>query len=907
MNARFSRMTGTVIRLWNRFLVNQTALLISLLGVGVLGIWGLLANSVRQENLEFRLLLQHQVSAGLAEQTRAVGKTLTDYAAWDEFALAANREAPDWGWLTENLTPSIYGNLDIDLALLIDPARRETLYAIKYGHVMLRPQHALRLSDAAWRWIDRAMRAPRQKSWTTAMVDLDTQDGRGTSRQLYLVALHPVENERGEIPPRHGKLLLFAREFDDALLRDLSSSYLIQSPRVRFDPPQDPARMSQAVSGLDGRPVAWVDWGFTPPGDAMLARLLPGATLLCLLLFLLGWLLGQQARRLQRAQADTLSRLRRQGETLRAIVERADAGTPGSAALQDLCRQIGTTLRADWVSLWRYEADRGALAGLASYPRAADGREREAPAVYLQALERSRYLVLPEPGATERGAPPDLAPPGAAETGSRLDATVRVGKLLQGLFSVGCVRPRTWTPDEINFLCSAADALALLTESSARQTAEGELAQLFYYDRTTGLPNGQKLRQHLDAVTAPSHPGAGACVLLALDNLAAVAGAYGVAAGERLIDELAGRLDREARPGEMAARLDEARFGLWLAGQGEEALSVRLTRLQQRLSAPLSIGGLTLHPRVRIGVSLFPGDGEDADTLLQQAGSALQHAARLGRPAWVRFNRGLGEAMRQQQRLQLALREARARQQLHVHYQPFVDLSSGRILGAEALLRWTHPELGPVPPATFIPLAEEDDALIHALGAWVLDQACAQVAHWRQCCAPALFIAVNVSVRQMETAGFHLVVADALRRHGLPAGAIELELTESIAASGAPELEQNLRALREMGVALAIDDFGTGYASFGYLRRFPVGRLKIDRQFLEGVPEDPQRSNLVRMIVTMAHVLGAHVIGEGVETAAQAAFLREIGGDLAQGYFFCRPLPPDALETLLAGAPLRLP
>ncbi|MBV8048513.1 MAG: EAL domain-containing protein [Paludibacterium sp.] len=715
--------------------MNQTALLTALLLIGVFGVGGLLANSAAHENREFRMLLQHQVAAGLREQADALGKTLSDYAVWNEFKDSVSRTHPDYRWLSQNLTPSIYTNLDVDIALLLDPAERKVVYAIKFGQVLADPSHALPLSDEDWRWIDAAMRAPHQKARFSALALRETLGKHDRSPRLYFTAIQPVESEQGEIPPQHAKLLLFARDLDAPLLHSLSTSYLIRDPQVLFAPETNPARMSQPVTDHDGRPVAWLSWDFTPPGDALLIRLLPGAIILCLSLIGVGALLNRQARRLQRA--------------------------------------------------------------------------------------------------------------------------------------------------------------------------EGELSRLSYHDHATGLPNRHKLRQHLDTVTAASHPGA--CVLLTLANLAQVAETYGPRVSERLITGLAARLDGEILAGEMVARLGEARFALWLQSNSDTERAARLTRLQHHLLQPLTIDELTLHPRFQIGVSLFPDDGGDAETLLQQAGSAMQQAARQGRQAWVRFNSGLSEARRQQGQLQMALRHALDLGQLRLNYQPFVDLGSGRIIGMEALLRWSHPQHGDVPPGVFIPLAEEDDALINSLGAWVLDEACAQIALWRRRYAPALFIAVNVSVRQMETPGFHHIVAAALKRHHLPADAIELELTENIAADSAPELEFNLSSLQRMGVSLAIDDFGTGYASFSYLRRFPAVRLKIDRQFFDGVPEDPQSSNLVKMIVALGHAMGAQVIGEGVERAEQVAFLKQIGGDIAQGYFFSKPLPPRALEALLAEAPYMVP
>ena len=236
-----------------------------------------------------------------------------------------------------------------------------------------------------------------------------------------------------------------------------------------------------------------------------------------------------------------------------------------------------------------------------------------------------------------------------------------------------------------------------------------------------------------------------------------------------------------------------------------------------------------------------------------------------------------------------------------LNYQPYVSLKTGKVAGAEALVRWQHPELGLVSPADFIPMAEETGA-IHSIGAWVLEEGIRHAANWRLRFLENFTISINVSLLQLEDPHFAESVTALLATHHLPGEALELEVTEGLALRNTPEIDSNLGKLRAQGIAIAIDDFGTGYASFSYLRRFPVEKLKIDKQFLDRVPDSEAGSNLVRMIVSMGHTLGASVTGEGIENIEQARFLARHGCDYAQGYLISKPLGASALERFLVDA-----
>ena len=430
-------------------------------------------------------------------------------------------------------------------------------------------------------------------------------------------------------------------------------------------------------------------------------------------------------------------------------------------------------------------------------------------------------------------------------------------------------------------------------------TAGRRIETLATTDALTGLANrrrlGELLAQAIARLRVARQPLA--LLLLDLDRFKQINDSLGDEVGDRILIATAERLRDAMRTGDPVARTGGDQFALLLPGAGARGAETVAQRVLDAVSAPHAVGGLQFTLTCSIGIAIHPSDGDDADELMRHAETAMKRAKSGGR-AGFRFHQPQHETdLRRRMRLDHAMRQALASNRLRLKYQPQVDLASGAVTGAEALIRWRDPELGEVSPADFIPVAE-DTGFIVAIGDWVLAQAARQGARW---CAQGLTlpVAVNVSALQFQRPDFVERVATVLRDN--PGARLELELTESILLHDAEEALQRLSQLAALGVELAIDDFGTGWSSLGYLKRFPIARLKIDRSFVRGLPADDSDAAIVRAIVQLGRALGMTVVAEGVETAPQRAFLAEIGCDAFQGFLFAPALDALSFEERLRG------
>ena len=416
-------------------------------------------------------------------------------------------------------------------------------------------------------------------------------------------------------------------------------------------------------------------------------------------------------------------------------------------------------------------------------------------------------------------------------------------------------------------------------------------------DALTGLFNRSQMGQALtDALRqARRSGGALAVLLLDLDRFKQINDSLGQHIGDRVLLDCADRLKACLRQGDVVARVGGDQFALLVHEADSQGAEAAAQRVIDAVSAPSAVDGMQFTLTCSVGVTEFPADGHDAETLLRHAESAMKRAKQGGRSCF-RFHRAQQDAdMRARMRLDHAMRQALASQRFRLHYQPQIDLKTGSVVGAEALIRWRDPELGEVSPGQFIPVAEETGFII-AIGDWVLEQAVRQAARWRDS-GLTLPVSVNVSALQFQQADFAERVAAVLQQHQLAGELLELELTESILVHDADETLARLDRLSGQGVRLAIDDFGTGYSSLAYLRRFPIDRLKIDRSFVMRVPADESDAAIVRAIVQMAQALSIKVIAEGVETEAQRRFLLDLGCDEFQGFLYAPALDAVSFET----------
>ena len=440
-----------------------------------------------------------------------------------------------------------------------------------------------------------------------------------------------------------------------------------------------------------------------------------------------------------------------------------------------------------------------------------------------------------------------------------------------------------------------------VVDITERREHEAALEYQAHHDSLTGLPNRTLLRDRIDQAIAHAwrHGYQVAVVFVDLDHFKLINDSLGHHVGDRLLLEVASRLKACVRGNDTVARQGGDEFVLVLTEQHDEdeMLGV-VSRLLDAISQPWTNNGQEYGLSCSIGVSCYPRDGQDPDTLLRSADVAMYQAKTSGRNTYHCYTPELNQAISERLELENSLRHALEREEFRVYYQPRIDVASGRIVGAEALIRWDCPGKGIVPPDSFISIAEET-GLIIPIGQWILREACRQNSAWRRAGLPPIAVSVNLSPIQFRHTGLVDSVADALADSGLDPASLELEVTESFVMHDAERINVAMQSLKALGVDIAVDDFGTGYSSLSYLKRFPVDRLKVDKSFVRDIDSDPDDAAIVRAIITLGHALNLRVVAEGVETAAHLDYLKLHGCDEVQGYYFSRPVPASHLEILL--------
>jgi len=460
------------------------------------------------------------------------------------------------------------------------------------------------------------------------------------------------------------------------------------------------------------------------------------------------------------------------------------------------------------------------------------------------------------------------------------------------------------TPGEPSAECTKLVGMATHIAGIAieRKEAEDSIQFMAHHDTLTGLPNRSMLDERVASAIEAADECGGTMTLafLDLDNFKLVNDSLGHHAGDELLKIVAARMMNCVRASDSIVRLGGDEFVVLLSGamRRGETVEDRLHAVRNAIAEPVEIEGRAFQVTCSMGVAAYPEHGRNATELLARADAAMYRAKEIGRDAVQVFTAELANRAHEKLVQQEELRRALARSELFLQYQPQMDLATGRIFAVEALIRWRHPERGLVAPGDFIPLAEET-GLIGPIGDWTLREACRQNKAWQDAGLPSIVVSVNVSARQFQEKDWVERVAAALSESGLEARYLELELTESMIMEDVQQAVGTMHRLEQLGVHLAIDDFGTGYSSLASLKRFPVGRLKIDRSFVQDLPDDGDDAAIARAVISLAHSLQLRVIAEGVETREQMDFLREAGCDEIQGFYLSRPIDPRALQAIL--------
>jgi diguanylate cyclase (GGDEF)-like protein/PAS domain S-box-containing protein len=465
--------------------------------------------------------------------------------------------------------------------------------------------------------------------------------------------------------------------------------------------------------------------------------------------------------------------------------------------------------------------------------------------------------------------------------------------------ATGLRRDGTNFPQEISLTAIAGgDMVCVVRDITERTYAEEQIKHLAYHDALTNLPNRLLFKDRLTVALSHAHRESSrlAVLFLDLDRFKVINDSLGHNIGDQLLQAVAARVQACVRDSDTVARLGGDEFTVLLPRltRSDDAAPVA-QKIIDAIRHPFHIEGREFFTTTSIGISLFPEDGTDAEALIKNADTAMYQAKEVGRDNYQLFNAHVNAKALQRITIEHGLRKALVNEEFAVHYQPIFDIRSGRVTGTEALLRWTHPEMGKIPPGTFIPLAESTGAMI-PIGGWALREAVRQAKRWYDAGHRSTTIAVNLSVTQLQQPDLVQHVREILEETQLPANLLELEITESSAMLHPEMSARTLFELKKLGLRISLDDFGTGHSSLSYLKRFPIDTLKIDQSFVHDITTDPDTASIVEAIIAMAHSLRLKVIAEGVEFIEQANFLRTHGCDQMQGFLIRPPVPADEIQ-----------
>jgi diguanylate cyclase (GGDEF)-like protein/PAS domain S-box-containing protein len=797
-------------------------------------------------------------STALSVKQHEIGRNLKDYAAWqDAYQNLHVQLNTNWAAADGNVGANVYNSLGYDMAFVVAPGER-TVYAVLEG----RPQEAdaFELLSGG---LDLLVQEARELS------NLEPEPIVGllrTASDVVIVAAASLMPPVGSAPPppiASRSVLIFVKKLERNFLETMGQRYLLTDLHL-LDPAATPPAASLPLVTPSGVHLGSLTWQPDRPGQELLRVLLPPLGLALIAVAVFTSLVLRHARRSAKAIETSAQTIEAHAHTLEASEARfrdvAEASSDwiwetdpklrltyisgrfsevtGVAAVAVMGKEIDQFFSSDsgsdgWRSLWD---------DIRTHQPFRDLRCR-----YRDAFGHSRVCRLAGKPVLDR----------------------------EGTFC--------------GYRGTAADITA---EVEAQARAE----HLALHDSLTGLPNRVLLRERLDmALMNARRLGSWPAVLcLDLDHFKEINDTLGHSAGDVLLQQVAERLQGCLRAIDTVARLGGDEFAIVQVNVNQPAETHALCRrLIECFEAPFAIENHELYVDVSIGVALAPHDGEDHTRLLKNADIALYRAKENGRRAFCFFEPEMDAKLQARKALEHDLRQALAKGELEMHYQPLVTLDGQSLTGVEALMRWWHPERGLVPPAEFIPVAEET-GLIMSLGRWALRTACVQASEWAGLC-----VSVNLSPVQFKHRDLVGILREILEATGFEPSRLELEITEGVLLQDTEASLATLAGLKKLGVRIAMDDFGTGYSSLGYLHRFPFDKLKIDRSFISDLGDREQAAAIVKTIIALGQSLGMIINAEGVETLEQLTFLTTEGCDQVQGYYFGRPAPAEEIKQLI--------